>query len=77
MEKEVEVLLDLIEIYANVQKHYEKEKSLDQCAQDVIDFEKKHDIRNSEFSLIYEKLLENILEDILNLKEDEELEEMI
>ena len=68
----VRVMLDLIEIYQHVQKHYEMTKSLDQCQEDLTNFliEKRETFKdNEDMQKLYSSITGNIAEDIHNLKD--------
>ena len=70
--KNVRAMLDLIEIYQNVQKHYEMTKSLEQCQEDLTNFliENRETFKeNKDMQKLYSSITGNITEDIKNLKE--------
>ena len=68
----IRAMLDLIEIYQHVQKHYEVTKTLDQCQEDLTNFliENRETFKeNKDMQKLYSSITGNIAEDIKNLKE--------
>ena len=68
----IRAMLDLIEIYQHVQKHYEVTKTLDQCQEDLTNFliENRETFKgNKDMQKLYSSITGNITEDIKNLKE--------